>query len=161
MGMKMRAKFVLFLSLSLLVLFASSSTNAQQRSVFDWPWGMSCAEIERQYREGNSSDYDGRKEVLMYKINLLGRTWEARFYCHNRGLIWGDGELASLKVAEGGREIPKAEAYEECNAVALFLTKRFGEATSFTDNRKAGNEMGSVYIRFENEDINTKAILYW
>ena len=94
-------------ALTLLVLFFSSSANAQKRDVFDWPWGMSCAQIERQYGKSGSSKFNNQREVISYKFHLLNLTLEVRYYCHGRGMIWGDGELSSITIGGDYYDIEK------------------------------------------------------
>jgi hypothetical protein len=143
-----------------LVLGFSKSIDAKVvRYVWEWPWGMSCAEIEREYGKGLSSDFAG-SNVIMYKIQLLGHVWEARFTCKNRGLIWGDGEFSFLKIAQGNRKIPRTEVYKQCDVVLSFLRKKYGEHTHFSDSRKPGYVAGSVHIWFEDEKTNTRVKLY-
>ena len=76
----------------LLALLFMSSGNAQSRGLFDWSWGMSCAQIEREYGEDDSSFFKGRKEVLYYPFKLFGKTLQALFYCKGRDYLFGIGD---------------------------------------------------------------------
>jgi hypothetical protein len=142
------------------VLIANSSANAQQRDVFDWPWGMSCAEIERQYGKGNSSDYDGRKEIVSYKIEILGQVLEARFYCNGRGMFWGDGEFASLTIGGDYYSIQKEKIHKYCESVSHFLKRKYGNIVTILDNRRSGGSVPSVSYFYESSQKGTKVHLY-
>ena len=116
----------IIVTLIILIIFANSSANAQQRDVFDWPWGMSCAEIERQYGEGKSSDFDGRTEVISYQFKLLKQILEVRYYCKGRGIFWGDGELTSITIGGNYYDIDKNYILPYCKKVSRFLEGEYG-----------------------------------
>jgi len=81
-----------------LLIAGSSELKSQRRNVFDWPWGMSCAQIERQYGESEASGFTNLKEEVTYPFNLFGQALEVKYWCKGRGLIWGDGELTAIYI---------------------------------------------------------------
>jgi hypothetical protein len=144
----------ILVALTLLVLFSGSSASAQKRDVFDWPWGMSCAQIERQYGKGESSRFNNRREVISYKFHLLNLILEVRYFCYGRGLIWGDGELSSITIGGDYSDIDKDKIYPYCKNVSKFLESKYGRIKSKSVSKD------SISFFYEAERINTKAHLH-
>ncbi len=144
----------ILVAVTLLVLFSSSSSNAQKRDVFDWPWGMSCAQIERQYGKGVSSRFNNQREVISYKFHLLNLTLEVRYFCYGRGLIWGDGELSSITIGGDYADIDKDKIYPYCKNVSRFLENKYGRMKNNLESKD------SISYFYEAERINTKVHLH-
>jgi len=153
----------ILVALTLLVLFSSSSANAQKRNVFDWPWGMGCAQIERQYGETKASGFTNLKEEVTYPINLFGQALEVIYWCKGRGLIWGDGELTSIQIAGYMSSIKSIKAdkiFKYCEKIAKFLQNKYGQIKRYSDNRGPSmSEFGVSYF-YDAERINTKVHLF-
>ena len=68
----------------ILMALLPESAQSEQRSIFDWQWGMSCSEIERVYGKDNSSligdshllKYDwirnSKKRMLTFTVKIVG-----------------------------------------------------------------------------------------
>ena len=154
----MPRKFLILLTLA--VLIASSSVNAQRRNVFDWPWGMSCAQIERQYGETEASAFTNLEEEVTYPFNFLGQALEVKYWCKGRGLIWGDGELTAIYIIGYMSSIKVEEIMSYCGKVAGFLQNKYGKITNHLDKRGPYPANFGVSYFYEAERINTKVHLF-
>ena len=150
----------ILLASALLVLLANSPVNAQRRSVFDWPWGMGCAQIEREYGESKASLFSNLKEEITYQFDLFGQTLEVIYWCNGRGMIWGDGELTSVSIVGKWSSIKREKIMTYCEKVSRFLQNKYGRISTHLD--KQGPNLGDFGVSYfyNAKSINTKVHLF-